>query len=272
MPKISVLTPLYNTNPQQLREMIASILGQTFDDFELLLLNDSPDNAELAEIVGEFDDPRIHFEVNERNLGISESRNKLLEMALGEYIAIFDHDDISAPDRLAKEVAYLDAHPEVGVVGCWTRKLGASGVLHFPVENLAIKRAMLCECVIVHSSAMIRKSVMMENNIRWRESYSPAEDYKLWAELFHVTLFHNIPEELLQWRIHDDSWGARCREQMADAAMRVRSQLQRDYPVLLRRTRWVRLFGFIPLVKIHERGADDVRWLLLGVLPIARVY
>lgn len=71
MPKVSVLTPLYNTNPIFLREMIKSMLNQTFSDFEFIIVNDSPDNNELADIVMEFNDPRIRFEVNEKNLGIS---------------------------------------------------------------------------------------------------------------------------------------------------------------------------------------------------------
>ena len=66
MPKVSVLTPLYNTNPIFLREMIKSMLNQTFSDFEFIIVNDSPDNNELADIVMEFNDPRIRFEVNEK--------------------------------------------------------------------------------------------------------------------------------------------------------------------------------------------------------------
>lgn len=75
MPKISVLTPLYNTEPDQLKEMIESVLAQSFSDFEFLLLNDSPDNTELESLVKGFSDPRIRFFSNEENLGISESRN-----------------------------------------------------------------------------------------------------------------------------------------------------------------------------------------------------
>ena len=93
--KVSVLTPLYNTDPVFLREMIESILNQTFRDFEFILLNDSPDNREIEEIVRSYQDPRIVYVENESNLGISESRNKLLALSRGEYVAIFDHDDIS---------------------------------------------------------------------------------------------------------------------------------------------------------------------------------
>ena len=107
MPKVSVLTPLYNTNPSFLKEMIESILNQTFKDFEFLLLNDSPENKELKKIVESYNDRRIIYLENEKNLGISKSRNKLLELAKGEYIAIFDHDDISLPERLENRWIFL---------------------------------------------------------------------------------------------------------------------------------------------------------------------
>lgn len=271
MPKVSVLTPLYNTNPIFLREMIKSMLNQTFSDFEFIIVNDSPDNNELADIVMEFNDPRIRFEVNEKKLGISESRNRLFDMSRGEYLAIFDHDDVSAPTRLEKQVAYLDAHPEVGVVGTYAGILGKGRPLRHPIENMDIKQAMLFNCVISHSSSMLRKSVMLKHNIRWREEYSPAEDYMLWAELMPYTMFHNIPEELIQWRIYQESSGAIARVKMADAAMQIRSMLQQKYPSLLKRTRWIRLLGIVPLIKIYERGAGDTRYLLFGVVPLACV-
>ncbi len=271
MPKVSVLTPLYNTDPLFLREMISSVLNQTYRDFELILLNDSPDNLTLESIVHEYSDPRIRFSVNERNLGISGSRNRLFDMAQGEYLAIFDHDDVSDPTRLEKQVAYLDTHPSVGVVGTYAGILGKGRSLHHPVDNIDIKQAMLFNCVISHSSSMLRKSVMLEHGIRWREDYSPAEDYMLWAELMPHTLFHNIPEELIHWRVHEGSSGHAAHERMADAALRIKALLQRSYPNLIKRTRWMRLFGMIPFIKIYERGAGDTRWLLFGVVPLIAV-
>ena len=86
--------------------MVDSVLAQTFTDFELLLLNDSPEDASLREMVALYDDPRIRFEENEKNLGISAARNRLIDMARGEYLAILDHDDIAFPDRLEKAVSY----------------------------------------------------------------------------------------------------------------------------------------------------------------------
>ena len=111
MPKVSVLMPVYNTRPEHLREAVQSVLSQTFTDFELLILNDGSTVQGLEEVVRSFHDPRIVYAENERNLGISRTRNRLMDMARGEYFAVMDHDDVSLPERLEKQTAFLDAHP-----------------------------------------------------------------------------------------------------------------------------------------------------------------
>ena len=271
--KVSILTPVYNTNHDYLREMIESVIKQTFGDFEFIILNDSPNNFFVDAIIKEYsaNDRRIKYFVNADNLGISASRNKLLNLANGQYIAILDHDDVSDSRRIEKQVAYLDAHPEIGVVGTQVKILGSDKVTNFPRDNIEIKKAMINNCVVSHSSAMIRRSVMVLHNIKWREEYSPAEDYMLWAELMEHTLFHNLSEPLLSWRVYAESSGARASDKMSDAAMRVRSYLMNKYPSLRNRTRWVRLFGGLPLIKIYERGAGDTRYMLFGKFPILAI-
>lgn len=202
-PRVSVLTPIYNTNPAHLREMIESILSQTFTDFEFLILNDSPDNAEIEKIVLGYakHDKRVRYAKNEKNMGITPSRNKLLDMARGEYVAIFDHDDISVPTRLAQEVAYLDSHPSVGVVSGWLQYFGRDNSIWKTPESDTDIRIMLCDsCYVAHTAAMIRKSVLTDNNIKYEEFYTPAEDYMLWVRLMDVTHFYNIPDVLVKYR------------------------------------------------------------------------
>ena len=92
MPKVSVLMPIYKTNEKYLKEAISSILNQSYTDFEFLILDDCPEDTR-EEIVKSFKDKRIKYFKNERNLGITPSRNKLIDMAKGEYLAVFDHDD-----------------------------------------------------------------------------------------------------------------------------------------------------------------------------------
>ena len=138
MPQISVIMPIYNTNPDHLRQAVVSILTQTFTDFEFLILDDCP-NDSREEIVKSYHDPRIVYFQNERNLGITPSRNKLIEMAKGEYLAVMDHDDISLPTRFEKQVVYLDAHKNVGVVSCLAEQFPQYAIYRYPEESEDIK-------------------------------------------------------------------------------------------------------------------------------------
>lgn len=270
MPKVSVLVPLFHTEPEHFRAMVDSVLAQTFTDFELLLLNDSPEDASLREMVALYDDPRIRFEENEKNLGISAARNRLIDMARGEYLAILDHDDIAFPDRLEKEVAYLDEHPEVGVVSGATVVLPGEKVDHYPEENLAIKRAMMTGCPLVHSAAMIRRSALEASGIRYKALYSPAEDYVLWIRLMGVTMFHNFAEPLIYYRNHTHNTTHLQAEAMEDATLRARSLLAREFPLFVpgnAQRQWIYLFDAIPLIKVKMRGKKKL-YLLFGVIPL----
>lgn len=277
MPKVSVLVPLYNTNSSHLKEMIESVLNQIFTDFELILLNDSPDNQELAKIVSSYRDDRIIYKENSRNMGISASRNRLLEIAKGEYLAILDHDDICVPDRLEREVSYLDENPNVGVCSGWLQLMSNNKQIKTPEENDDIKELLMSECAIVHSAAMIRKSVLEENNICYEEMYSPAEDYMLWIRLLGVTMFYNIQAPMILYRDHADNTSNRQKKKMQDKGRLVRCIAYREYLCLLsekdRKKVWFYLFGKIPVLKVKMQR-DEKIYLLFGILPILsrRVY
>ena len=277
-PKVSVLTPIYNTNSQHLREMIESILNQTFDNFEFLILNDSPDNTEIEKIVMEYakHDKRIKYSKNDKNMGITPSRNKLLKMARGEYLAIFDHDDISVPDRLAREVEYLDTHPNIGVVSGWLQYFGTDNNIWTPPENDNDIRVMMCDsCYVAHTAAMIRKTVLTDNNIEYEEFYTPAEDYQLWARLMDVTHFYNIPDVLVKYRWTGDNTSVHQKHRMDTMHRAVQLDIINRFPAYWNAwresdactTRFrLRLFGFIPLLKIKHN------WVLLfEFIPLFKI-
>jgi len=279
MPRVSVLTPIYNTNPTHLREMIESILNQTFTDFEFLILNDSPDNTEIEDIVKEYarSDKRVKYYKNAKNMGITPSRNKLLKMARGEYVAIFDHDDISVPTRLEQEVTYLDTHPHIGVVSGWLQYFGLNNdILKTPESDTDI-RIMLCDsCYVAHTAAMVRKSLLVDNNIEYEEFYTPAEDYRLWARLMDVTHFYNIQDVLVKYRwaggntsnVNSDKTAA-ARDAICMCVRDAHPGLYDEFkkrspytrfrlrlfgiPLLKIRSNTVYLFEFIPLFKIKWR-------------------
>ena len=275
MPKVSVLVPIYRTQEDFLRAAIDSILGQTFGDFELILLDDCPEDSREA-IVRSYDDRRIVYLKNDRNLGISPSRNKLIDFAKGEYLAVFDHDDVSLPTRFEKQVAYLDAHPEVGVVSSWTGTVGGGRVVRNPERDEDIRVMLMWDCPVTHSAAMIRKSVLTGNGIRYEEYFSPAEDYGLWCRLVSVTKFHNIPEVLFEYRDHAANTSLTQAERMLAGGYRVRAlnktlnaQLWNEYELRAVRTWRIRLFGFVPFLRIRQYDRRTTVWLF-GI-PVLRI-
>lgn len=259
MPKVSVLMPIYKTNEKYLREAISSILNQTFTDFEFLILDDCPDDDREA-IVKSYADERIKYSKNEHNLGITPSRNKLIDMAQGEYLAIFDHDDISLPTRLEKEVKYLEEHLDVGVVGTRFKNMIAKKTAFIPTDNHDIKMALMRGCAIVHSSSMIRKSVLDDHNIRYEADFSPAEDYALWCRLIPYTNFHNLDEILFHYRDHTENTSHKQKNKMQQATFAIWAFVKTENPALYnefllkaKHTNRIRLFGIIPFLKIIKQ-------------------
>ena len=273
MPTVSVLTPVYNTNHEHLRQCIESILNQTYTDFEFIILNDSPENTELEKLILSYKDKRIRYVKNDKNIGISRSRNKLIELACGKYIAIFDHDDISHKTRLEKQVKFLDENPYVGVVGAWAHWFGAQDFIRKnPEYDTDIKIRLTDVCAIMHTTAIIRKSVLIENDVRYEEQYTPAEDYRLWGQLMQYTDFHNIQEVLVEYRCDKNNASHRMKTRLTIVHESIKIQICNKYPMYrlaferqLRRIR-VRLFGKIPLIKIKNKWA-----LLFDCIPLVKI-
>ena len=127
MPKVTVLMAVYN-GERYLRDAVESILCQTFRDFQFLIINDgSTDNT--RDLILSYDDARIVLVDSEHNVGQTRSLNRGLELAAGELIARQDADDISEPDRLAKQVAFLERHPEVALLGTWYKEIDVQGTV-----------------------------------------------------------------------------------------------------------------------------------------------
>ena len=272
--KVSVLTPIYKTDERFLREAIESVLRQTFADFEFLLLDDCPEDSREA-VVRSYDDKRIVYLKNDRNLGITSSRNKLIDLAKGEYLAVFDHDDICRPERFAKEVAYLDAHPECGVVGGWTKPTNGTPNV-YPESDHAIKLAMMEGASVWHPASMIRRSALDAAKARYEADYSPVEDYMLWMRLLPHTVFHNLQEVVLDYRWHANNTSVVRKRELDAQAARVKAwakvhepELYAEYELRRETMRRVRLFG-IPVLKITTVGREtEIR--LFDRIPFLRI-
>ena len=276
-PKVSVLMPVYNTKEEHLRGAIDSILHQTFTDFEFLILNDASTDSNVERVIKSYSDDRIVYTVNDKNMGISDTRNRLVEMANGEYLAIVDHDDISMPDRFMEQVAWLDGHPETGIVGAMIESVYDSGekkIIEYPEKNNDIKKKMLWKNCMMHPVCMIRKLVLEEHGVNYESLFSPAEDYALFCRLLDKTEFHNLQKILLYYRNHSNNTSHLQSQEMSDAAMIIQDFARHENPELwgfsrlnlFRKIRFC-LFKKLPVIKIEERY-NRFDFYLFSCIPI----
>lgn len=204
MPKISVVMPVYN-GEKYLREAMDSILNQTFNDFEFIIINDaSKDSTE--EIIKSYTDDRIIYIKNEQNLGVAGTLNRGLDIAKGEYIARMDADDISMPKRFQKQVAFMDKHHEIGVCGTAVKVFGEDYEKNaFYVSNKEnVKINMIFSSCLCHPTVMIRGEIIRIKNYRYDLEYEKIEDYELWKRILREYDIDNLKDRLLKYRIHQE--------------------------------------------------------------------
>jgi glycosyltransferase involved in cell wall biosynthesis len=199
-PRITVLLPVYNCE-LYVQTAVESILNQTFTDFELLIVDDASTDATVS-ILKKFDDSRIQLIQKPVNSGYANSLNYGLQIAKGEYIARMDGDDISYPERFAKQIAYLDVHPEVVACGTTYKIMGNNKRIMLPENHEAIKIGLLWGNCISHPSVMIRKKVLDDFSIIYDTSKEPAEDYDLWVRLLSIGKLYNLQEVLMEYRLY----------------------------------------------------------------------
>jgi glycosyltransferase involved in cell wall biosynthesis len=200
-PLVTVLMPLFN-GKTYLSEAIESILGQTFGDFELLVIDDGSTD-EGPNIVKGYRDQRIRLIANDENLGIAATLNRGIGLARGKYVARMDCDDISLPHRLEKQFAFMEAHPDVGVCGSRVRRIGAKkGLWKVKSRDEAIKSRLLFENAMAHPSVMIRKSVLVDHNLRYDPALRCSQDYAFWVDLSRLSRLANLEQVLVNYRVH----------------------------------------------------------------------
>lgn len=273
-PKVSVVMPVYNTNPEILKATIRSVLSQTFSDFEFLVLNDCSTNQDVESTILSFRDKRIRYFVNDKNLGISDSRNKLIDLARGEYLAVVDHDDISLPERFEKEVHYLNENPEVGVVSSWIKIIGKNKIVCDRTEDKEIKEDLLTKFCIFHPAAMIRKCVLIDNNIKYEKEFFPSEDYAIWCRLMSKTKFHVLPKILFEYREHKQRTSLKFREKLRHMAYVIREFARRENPEIWEAVKskmttctYIKFFRFFPFLKIINKGSR-MSMYLFNFIPL----
>jgi glycosyltransferase involved in cell wall biosynthesis len=222
-PYISVVMSVYN-GERFLAEAIDSIATQTFSDFEFLIINDCSTDGSRA-MVQACSDPRIRLIDNERNLGLAASLNRGLEQARGSYIARMDADDVAEPDRLDKQIEYMEKNPDIDVCGSWYAKFGnRNAVARTPVHDRDIKDSLFFHNCIAHSTVMLRKQTVVQYALTYSGQFRYAQDYELWCREIDRLKFFNLPEVLLRYRLHDSQIRAAKETEQAQATDAVRKR------------------------------------------------
>lgn len=203
LPRVSVLMPVYNAGIY-LSEAIESILNQSFQDFEFLIINDgSTDNSENT--ILSYQDKRIRYIRNDQNIKLIATLNKGIDLCRGDYIVRMDADDISLPQRIEKQVAYLDAHPEIGLCGSWFENFGEhvpTQIVKYLPDDTSIRIRHLYQTHIAHPTAVLRSSVLKLNQLSFDKVFIHGEDYHFWTIVSAFCKMGNLQEVLVRKRDH----------------------------------------------------------------------
>jgi len=252
-PLVSVILSVYNGAPY-LKEAIDSILDQTFTDFEFIIVDDGSTD-ETPKILDEFTDVRIIRLENTKNLGLVRSLNSALDIAKGELIARMDADDISLPERFAKQVAFLEKHSQIGVLGTAISQVDKRGrrisVLVPPIHHEIILWQMLFGCPIFHPTVMMRRKVLTTIGY-YDVNFTHIEDIDLWSRLLlNGTRFANLSEALHIRRLHNSS------------IISTQSAIQYQKGIIVRKR-------FLESFLNHEIPINTVAWFLKFDRPLGR--
>lgn len=204
MPLVSVLLATHD-DARFLREAIESVLGQTSGDLELIVVDDASTD-ETAELLAGLDDQRLVVLRNQEQAGLAASLNRALDQATGRYVARLDADDVASTERLERQLAWMEAKPELGVVGAGIRDLHANGELGrvhlMPRGAGALRWHALFSSPFFHPTVLVDRELLERHALRYDPAFLESEDYDLWTRVFEFAEGDNLREVLVDKRVH----------------------------------------------------------------------
>jgi glycosyltransferase involved in cell wall biosynthesis len=205
-PRVSVIMPAFNRE-KYIAASIESVLGQTFEDFELIVIDDGSTDKTLSVAETFASDPRVQIVKNEKHLGIAGTRNRALELAHGEYIAPLDSDDVwFDKEKLKKQVSFLDENPTYAMVGGAIEHINTEGkiikTVVFEQTDADLRENILQHNPFPQSSLMYRKYAVIDAGA-YSTAYQVCDDYNLWLAVGTKHSFANFPDVFTGYRIHD---------------------------------------------------------------------
>jgi glycosyltransferase involved in cell wall biosynthesis len=202
-----------------LAESVGSILDQSFEDFEFLIVDDGSTDGS-SEVLRSICDSRVQLITSPQNIGLTRSLNVGLDRARGRYVARMDADDVAEPTRLEWQVDAMERQPDLGLLGTGRLLIddaGASINIARPAHGrAAVLWKMLLGNAFAHPTVMIRREVLERHQLRYDERYITAQDYELWVRLMKHTNADNLPEPLVRYRLRKGISQTRKAEQRAN--------------------------------------------------------
>lgn len=203
-PKVSVLMSVAG-NGDYLCEALQSVFEQSYQDFELLLMNDGS-SLNVTRLVETFSDDRLKLFFSDEQLGLAASLNRLFLHARGDYIARMDADDVCLPERFFKQVNFLERNPIIVMVGSWVKFIDHNGsqeeILELPILPYELIFEQYFRNPFIHPSIMVRHSILEKVPGPYDTRFLFAQDYELFLRILKIGDCANIPEPLLYYRRH----------------------------------------------------------------------
>lgn len=202
---VSVIMPLYNAE-KYVSEAIESILSQTYENIELIIVDDCSRDSS-PDIANKFADrdTRIRFFRNEKNIGVAKTRNRAIHEARGEYVACLDNDDVAMPDRIAEQVNFLKTHPDYGLVASDVEIIDENSrpiaMRYYPHTDQEIRQTMLRVNPVANPACLFRRAVFEELGDCYDESACPVEDYEFVLRVARKHKIANFDRILTKYRI-----------------------------------------------------------------------
>lgn len=226
-PKVTVLMPVYNSE-KYLKEAIKSILNQTFQNFEFIIIDDGSTDKS-ADIIKDYAkiDKRIIFRQNQINIGLIKTLNNAIKQINTKYIARMDADDISTPNRLEAQISFIEQQQNIVSCGTWAKILGnESNIINNKIENRQIYSNFLFSMHLIHATSLTLTSLLKD--IKYDKNYFVVEDYDLWERIIQKYKVANVPEVLYSIRKHSNNVSGHFTNIQTQNAKKVQKrQLQR---------------------------------------------
>lgn len=221
-PLVSVCIPVYNRG-KFIKAAVESVLSQTYQNFEIIIVDDGSTDNSIA-VVKSIEDSRIKLFKNAVNKGVVYSRNRYLEEASGDYIAVLDSDDTWLPSKLEKQIKFFRENPDYGICGTTALRKYSDGkkeIWKYPIKDGEIRVRLLWGSSIIHSSMMINTRLLKKYSVKYSKDRKQAEDYDLIRQIAKYGKLYNLEEVLLWYNIHEDQFTSSAKLEQVSETFKV---------------------------------------------------